>query len=82
MKKYLLVLALFAVGGIQAKRLKCVCNDNTAIEPDCGICGSTAGTMERTKDGVACICQNRLKLKDVSCPEVCRLSGGWSGRLK
>ncbi len=79
MKKYFLFFALLFAGAVEAKDIRCVCNDRTHVRPECGICGIEAGTMALTDDGVECICSNKLKLKNISCPVVCEKNGGWSG---
>ncbi len=82
MYKYFLLTILLAGASVQAKRgIKCVCNDKAEVMPDCGICGVTAGTMDKTDTGVRCMCDNKIKLKDISCPDVCKDKGGWSGEF-
>ncbi len=79
MKRYFLLFALVYMGLSEAKDIRCLCNDRTSIRPDCGICGSEAGRMDLTDEGVDCMCSNELKLKSISCPVVCEKNGGWSG---
>jgi hypothetical protein len=81
MKYLLLGMFLLAGGLVEAKDVRCVCNDHTVKRPDCGICGTDAGTMLLTEDGVECICSNQLKLKTISCRSVCLKNEGWSGDL-
>lgn len=82
MKKLVLVLLVVSFGGIEAAKIRCVCNDKEVIMPECGICGVELGTMEKTEGGVACICQNRLKAQEISCAAVCKNNRGWSGEYK
>ncbi len=82
MKKILLMLFLSSISAVQAEKLYCVCNDRQAIMPDCGICGSRLGTMEKSKYGVACICENNLKASEISCAYVCKNNRGWSGEYQ
>ena len=82
MKKFLLVALLFVPGAFSTGKYRCVCNDETAVMPECGICGTELGTMELTLMGVACMCDNNLKLKEISCADVCKARGGWSGDVK
>lgn len=79
MKKVLLLFALIGAAAAEAKDIRCVCNDRTVQRPECGICGTEAGRMDLTDDGVDCMCSNNLKLKSISCPVVCENNGGWSG---
>lgn len=83
MKNYLFLFALLSVSAIQAKDIRCVCNDNTMKRPQCGICGMEAGRMLLSGDGygIDCMCSNGLKLKTVSCPLVCQEHEGWSGNF-
>ena len=82
MKKLSVVLLLLSVGAIEAEKIRCVCNDKTIQLPSCGICGVELGHMEKADKGVACICENGLKLEEIPCAEVCKLNGGWSGNYK
>ena len=82
MIRYILLALLVTGGAIEAKHIKCLCEDKTAVLPDCGICGTVAGTMEQTEQGVICWCQNKLKLKEMSCAAVCEKRGGWTGEFR
>ena len=82
MNKIFLVLIALSFGAVEAKKLRCVCNDKTVIMPECGYCGVELGTMEKTRSGVACICQNELKAGEISCATVCKANRGWSGKYK
>jgi len=86
MKLYACLFLGLLLGGapIVGKDIRCVCNDRSSVRPNCGICGGVeAGSMELLEDGtgVACICPNRILLKNVSCLQECTDKGGWSGDI-
>ncbi len=81
MIRYYFLFALLSLGSIEAKDIRCVCNDHSVVRPECGICGIDSGTMALTDDGVDCICSNQLKLKSISCALVCKDNQGWSGNF-
>jgi hypothetical protein len=60
----------------------CMCNDHTAQAPDCGICGSQLGSMEKTDTGAYCICSNKLKNGHITCATTCQQHKGWSGNFQ
>ncbi|MBA2307063.1 hypothetical protein H0W26_02935 [Candidatus Dependentiae bacterium] len=79
-----LLHVLCVVGGLffgvhASKEVACKCNNKTIQIPDCGMCGSESGKMEKTGTGVACFCENNLKFSENECDEVCSSHGGWSG---
>ena len=86
MKRYhllsMLSMMLFAVIAVNAKEVKCVCNDTSSVLLDCGICGLYAGSLEKTDDGVKCFCEGNIFFKEITCPEVCKKKGGWTGKMK
>ena len=82
MYRYILIALVMSPYGIEAKHYACVCNDGKSVIPACGICGRESGTMERTADGVRCICGNGLTLKKVSCAATCKPHYGWTGKIK
>jgi hypothetical protein len=61
--------------------VKCLCQDKTIQVPDCGICGSQLGTMEKTDVGAICFCYNKLKSQEITCSEVCEQHTGWTGEF-
>ncbi len=82
MKNVLFMLTFMLLGVcpvFAAQEVGCICNDRSVKSPYCGICGSDAGTQERTEDGAACMCENNLKSHEVSCAEACALNKGWTG---
>lgn len=67
-----------------SKEVKCICNNRAIKSPDCGICGSLAGTMEQTETGADCMCTGPtkpIKSHEASCADACKGDGGWSGEF-
>ncbi|MBA3751691.1 hypothetical protein H0X06_02750 [Candidatus Dependentiae bacterium] len=64
-----------------SKEVACKCNNKTVTTPDCGVCGSEGGKMEKTQTGVSCFCENELKFREISCEEACAQNNGWSGEF-
>lgn len=82
MKKILFILTLMGMSAhsaFGAQEVGCICEDGSIQTPYCGICGFDAGTMEKTADGAACICDNGLKSQEVTCSQACALHKGWTG---
>lgn len=64
-----------------SKEVGCLCKDGTVQYPDCGICGSDMGVMEKADTGIHCICENKLFTKEISCEETCKHNKGWSEKF-
>jgi hypothetical protein len=72
----------FLFSAIQAsKEVGCLCKDGTVQHPDCGICGSDMGIMEKTDTGVRCMCEHQLFHKEASCDEACKNNKGWTEKF-
>ncbi|MBA3953990.1 hypothetical protein H0X48_01550 [Candidatus Dependentiae bacterium] len=78
----LIFMSKLSVQLYATNEVRCVCNDHTVKTPECGICGQQLGSMERTQDGAACICANKLKNQEITCNTTCAKNNGWSGRFK
>ncbi len=68
-----------------SKEVGCKCNNGMTRTPDCGICGTLAGTMEKNASGVDCICSTKMhsfKSHEISCEATCQRDGGWSGQFE
>ena len=76
-----ILFTLICFSASAADKVHCLCEDKTVQMPDCGICGSQLGSMEKTETGAACICYNKLKSKEVTCFEACKHNNGWTGEF-
>ncbi len=83
-----LILIFGLTGSMSAsKEVKCVCANKVRQSPNCGICGTLAGSMTQTETGALCNCPNidlhrQIHTGEASCHDACKDDGGWSGEFE